>query len=133
MLLLIAALASTTVAPPDLVKAVADWDAAQVRGDASAIERLLADDYVLVSGSGALETKTQFKAELTDPAYKPDPFTVEQPVVRLWPGGAVYGGVVQARGVDHGQRFDARIRFADVWAKRAGSWHLIYTHVSRPK
>ncbi len=126
------ALAAVVAAPPDLTAAVAAWDAAQLHGDAQAIERLLADDYVLVSGSGALETKAQFKAELTDPAYKLEPFTVEQPVVRVWPGCAVFGGVVSERGTDHGKRFDARIRFADVWAKREGRWRLAYTHVSRP-
>ena len=125
-------LAAVLAIPTDLADTVAAWDAAQLQGDARAIDRLLADDYLLVSGSGALETKAQFKAELTDPAYKLDPFTIEQPVARIWPGGAVFGGVVRERGVDHGKPFDARIRFADVWAKRAGRWRLVYTHVSRP-
>ena len=125
-------LAAALSAPTGLSVAVAAWDAAQLHGDARAIERLLADDYLLVSGSGALETKAQFKAELTDPAYKLYPFTIEQPVTRTWPGGAVFGGVVRERGVDHGKHFDARIRFADVWARRGGRWRLIYTHVSRP-
>lgn len=126
------ALAATLAIPSDLSAAVGAWDQAQLRGDARAIDRLLADDYLLVSGSGALETKAQFKAELTDPAYKLDPFTIEQPVSRIWPGGAILGGVVRERGMDHGKSFDARIRFADVWAKRSGRWRLVYTHVSRP-
>ncbi len=126
------ALAAALAVPTDLAAAVAAWDGAQLRGDARVIDRLLADDYLLASGSGALETKAQFKAELTDPAYKLDPFIIEQPVTRSWPGGAVYGGVVRERGVDHGKPFDARIRFADVWARRGGRWRLIYTHVSRP-
>ena len=131
-MLISVALAAALAIPSDLLAAVAAWDQAQLRRDARAIDRLLADDYLLVSGSGALETKAQFKAELTDPAYKLDPFTIEQPVARVWPGGAVFGGVVRERGMDHGKPFDARIRFADVWAKRSGRWRLIYTHVSRP-
>ena len=130
-MLLLVALALALVVPRDLAAAVSSWDAAQLHGDARAIDELLADDYLLVSGSGGLETKAQFKAELTDSAYKLDPFKVEQPVARVWADGAVFGGVVRERGVDHGRRFDARIRFADVWARRGGRWRLVYTHVSR--
>ncbi len=131
-MLTLLALTAALALPKDLSAAVAAWDEAQLRGDARAIDRLLADEYLLVSGSGALETKPQFKAELTDPDYKLDPFTIEEPIARIWLNGAVLGGVVRERGLDHGKSFDARIRFADVWAHRSGRWQLIYTHVSRP-
>ncbi|HEX3602611.1 MAG TPA: nuclear transport factor 2 family protein [Steroidobacteraceae bacterium] len=35
--------------PPDLAKAVADYDAAQIKGDGAELKRLLADDYTLVN------------------------------------------------------------------------------------
>jgi hypothetical protein len=42
------------------------------------------------------------------------------------------GGVVTLRGTDGGKPFAARLRFADIWAKRKGKWQVIYTHVSKP-
>lgn len=135
MLTAILALASAAHAagpPPDLAAASAAWDAAQVKGDRAAIERLLAPDYTLVNSGGKLEDKAQFTADLTDPQFHLAPFTVEAPVVKIWPNGAVLGGIVEEKGSDHGKAFDARIRFADVWAKRDGRWRLVYTHVSKP-
>lgn len=133
MLIALMAAASTTMAslPPDLAAAAAAYDQAQIHGDRAALNRLLADDYVLVNSAGATETKAQFVAESADPQFKLDPFVVETPVVRVWNDGAVLGGVATLSGSDHGKRFSARLRFTDVWARRGGAWRVIYTQASR--
>ncbi|HEU4959383.1 MAG TPA: DUF4440 domain-containing protein, partial [Sphingomonas sp.] len=38
--------------PPDLAAAAEAFDKAQVKGDRAALERLLADDYLLVNSQG---------------------------------------------------------------------------------
>jgi ketosteroid isomerase-like protein len=130
-LLMAAAAAATPALPADLAAAVAAYDRAQVASDRAALERLLADDYLLVNSRGATETKAQFIADQTAPGYRLDPFDIEQPVARVWPGGAAVGGVARLTGEDGGARFDVRLRFTDVWAKRRGRWQVIYTHASR--
>jgi ketosteroid isomerase-like protein len=133
---LIAILASPTILatelPADLAKAVADYDAAQISGDRAELERLLADDYTLLNSGGKTETKSQFIAESTAPGFKLEPFAVEDAFEKVWDKGAVMGGVVTLRGTDGGKPFAARLRFADIWAKRKGKWQVIYTHVSKP-
>ena len=119
--------------PPDLAKAVADYDAAQIHGDGAALQRLLAEDYTLVNSSGETESKAQLIADYTAPGYKLDPFTVREPIEKVWADGAVMGGVATLRGIDGGKHFEVTLRFADIWAKRHGMWQVIYTHVSRPK
>ncbi len=133
MLIALIAAASAAMAslPPDLAAAAAAYDQAQVHGDRDALNRLLADDYVLVNSAGQVETKAQFVAESVDPQFKLDPFVVETPVVRVWNDGAVLGGVSILTGSDHGKRFSARLRFTDVWARRGGAWRVVYTHASR--
>lgn len=118
--------AAATV-PADLAAAVKAYDMAQVRGDPAALERLLADDYLLANSSGRIETKAQFIDDLTAPGYRMQPFTVE----RVWADGAVMGGVATLRGTDGGKPFVARLRFADVWAKRKGRWQVIFTQAAR--
>src|ERR1700754_2702 len=134
--LLIAILVSPTILatelPADLAKAVADYDAAQISGNRAELERLLADDYTLLNSGGKTETKSQFIAESTAPGFKLEPFAVEDAIEKVWDKGAVMGGVVTLRGTDGGQPFAARLRFADIWAKRKGKWQVIYTHVSKP-
>jgi ketosteroid isomerase-like protein len=117
--------------PADLAKAVADYDAAQIKGDGAALKRLLADDYTLVNSAGAIENKDQLIADYTAPGYKLDPFVVREPIEKIWSDGAVMGGVAKLSGTDGGKRFEATLRFADIWAKRQGVWQVIYTHVSK--
>ena len=131
LLLLAASPALAAPLPADLAVAAKAYDAAQIGQDRAALERLLADDYLLVNGAGRAESKAEFVKDLTDPNVRQDPFTVEQPVERVWADGAVLGGVTTFSGQDHGKPFRARIRFSDVWARRDGHWQVVYTQVSR--
>ncbi|MBS0366025.1 MAG: nuclear transport factor 2 family protein [Proteobacteria bacterium] len=131
MLSLMAMVLATAVLPPDLRAAVTAYDRAQVRGDRAALERLLADDYLLVNSHGKLESKEQLIADYTAPGFSLQPFTVEQPVQRYWENGAVTGGVATLSGTDGGKSYRVRLRFTDVWAKRKGVWQVIYTQAAR--
>ena len=128
----VAAAAAHAALPPDLAKAVADYDAAQIKGDGAELKRLLADDYTLINSSGSIENKAQLIADYTAPGYKLDPFVVKEPVEKVWTDGAVMGGIATLSGTDGGKRFEVTLRFADIWAKRHGAWQVIYTHVSKP-
>jgi ketosteroid isomerase-like protein len=130
--LLLSAVAFATEIPPDLAKSVKEYDEAQIHGDAAALKRLVADDYTLVSSSGRVQTKAELIADYTAPGFKIEPFTILEPIEKVWSDGAVMGGLVHLRGVDGGKPFEVTLRFADIWAKRNGKWQVIYSHVSRP-
>ena len=130
MLTLLLAAAAANV-PTDLAAAVAAYDKAQVDADRKQLERWLADDYLLVNSSGATETKAQLIADYTAPGFDLEPFTVEEPVEKVWKDGAVMGGIATIRGTDGGKRYELRLRFADIWSKRNGRWQVIYTQVSK--
>jgi uncharacterized protein DUF4440 len=117
--------------PADLASAAADYDKAQVKGDETLLNRLLADDYHLVNGGGQVESKEQFVAESVDPAFKLEPYVVENPIETVWTDGAVLAGEVHLRGQDHGKPFTAHLRFADIWRKRNGVWQVVFTEVTR--
>ena len=128
-----AAAARAASLPSDLAKAVADYDAAQIKGDGAELKRLLADDYTLVNSRGSVENKAQLIADYTAPGYKLDPFVVMEPIEKVWTDGAVMGGLATLSGTDDGKHFEVTLRFADIWAKRHGAWQVIYTHVSKPR
>jgi hypothetical protein len=119
--------------PPDLAKAALAYDEAQLRNDGPELNRLLADDYKLVSRAGKVLDKKQFVAHSTDPGSKLLPFTIEQPLHTVWSDGAVLGGKVNYRTVDHGKENAQMLLFADIWAKRGGIWRVVYTQVSAAK
>lgn len=122
---------SAAAMPADLANAAHDYDQAQMHNDRAALERLLAEDYVLVNSRGVVEIKAQFIADSTATDYRLDPFVVREPVERVWNNGAVLGGLVTLSGVSGGKPFRVELRFADVWAKRNGHWQVVYTGVTR--
>jgi hypothetical protein len=124
--------AQATELPPDLAKAVKDYDEAQIHGNKAELERLLANDYTLINSRGLVEGKAELIAEYTAPGYKIEPFVVRDPIEKVWSDGAVMGGVATLTGIDGGKPFAVTLRFADIWAKRDGKWQVIYTHVSPP-
>ena len=117
--------------PADLAAAAHAYDAAQVNGDRAALERLVADDYVLVNGAGQVQDKARLIADYVAPGFKLDPFTIEEPVEKVFGDTALLGGRVDMTGTDGGQRFALVVRFVDTWAKRDGQWRVVYSQVTR--
>jgi hypothetical protein len=120
-----------TTLPPDLAKAVHDYDQAQVTSNKAELERLIAPDYVLHNSGGQRQDKASFIADQVAPGYKLEPFTVEEPVEKVMGTSAVVGGVARAKGTSGGEPYDVRLRFIDVWEKRGGRWVVVLSQATR--
>ena len=119
--------ATAATLPPDLAAAARAYDQAQIKSDKVALERLLADDYLLANSSGQIETKAQFIADQVAPGYRLDPYVVQQPIEKVMGDSALLGGVAKLSGTDGGKPFAVSLRFMDVWAKRNGHWQVVFT------
>jgi ketosteroid isomerase-like protein len=117
--------------PPDLAKAVKDYDRAQIHNDILTLKRLVADDYVLVNSNATVENKQQFLADFSLPGFKIDPYVVEQAVEKVWGNAAVIGGLVHLSWTQDGKHQTRLLRVAYIWAKRNGHWQAAYTQVTR--
>ncbi len=51
-------------------------------------------------------------------------------MIRFWQDGAALGGIVDAKGTDHGKTFTLHAQFVDVWAKRNGHWQVVFTQIN---
>jgi ketosteroid isomerase-like protein len=131
ILLLSAVPALAVELPPDLAKAVKDYDRAQVHNDILTLKRLVADDYVLVNSNATVENKQQFLADFSLPGFKIDPYVVEQPVEKVWGNAAVIGGLVHLSWTQDGKHQTRLLRVAYVWVKRDGHWQATYSQVTR--
>ncbi|MEO5866239.1 MAG: nuclear transport factor 2 family protein [Sphingomonas sp.] len=129
--LLLSASADVAGESAGLDAAARHYDAAQANGDRLALQDLLAPDYLLVNSSGAVEDKTQFIVDLTDPGYKLLPYVVRHPIDWRWPGRAVLGGVALLKGVSAGKPFEVCLRFADVWRLTGSRWQVVYSQAAR--
>ncbi|MBA3050661.1 nuclear transport factor 2 family protein, partial [Brevundimonas sp.] len=104
---------------------------AQIEGDRAVLERLIADDYVLVGGDGSRTDKAAHIAEFTAPEMDLLPVTVREPVEHVWTDGAALGGTVDVVGTFAGAPFRQTLRYIDVWALRDGRWRVVYGQATR--
>ena len=131
VLVLSAAPALAAELPPDLAKAVRDYDQAQFHNDIASLEQLVADDYMLVNSNATVENKQQFLADFNLPGFKIDPYVLEQPVAEVWGDAAVVGGLVHLSWTQDGKHQARLLRVAYVWAKRSDHWQATYAQVTR--
>jgi len=114
-----------------LMEAAEAYETAQIAGDAVALERLLADDYVLVGSDGARQGKAELIAFWTAEGFEPAPVKVTELVEHVWSDGAALGGTVTLTGQQGVEPFSVTIRYVDVWALRDGEWRVIYGQATR--
>ena len=94
----------------------------QVRKDAVAAARLLADDYVFLQADGVVSNKAQNIAVLRDPAFVCQSLITEDVKVRVYGEAAVVTGRVVMRATYGGQDVGGEFLYTDVWARRDGRW-----------
>ncbi len=119
------------LADPALAAAAQRYDWAQEgKGDRAELEKLVADDYVLVRASGKVTNKRGLIELVCHPGSFTNPYTVETPFVRDLGGTVILGGWVRLSGTDNGKHFEQKARFADIWHKGPKGWQLTFTQVT---
>lgn len=120
----------------DDVKTVAaldtEYQAAVKSGDAATMSRILADNFVVISGSGKVYTK----ADLLDMArtgrvqYEHQEDTNQ--TVRVWHDTAVVTAELWAKGTDMGKPFDFHVWFSDTYVRTPAGWRYVHGQASLP-
>lgn len=130
--------------PTDADKVPADSDAATVarldteyqaavtKNDAATMDRLLADDFVLVTGSGKTYTKTDLLQEARSGRiiYERQEDTAQK--VRIWGDSAVITAKLWAKGTENGKPFDYTVWFTDTYVRTATGWRYVFGQSSLP-
>jgi ketosteroid isomerase-like protein len=117
--------------PPDIAKAVEEYDLAQAHNDIPILDRLVADDFVLVNSNGTIENKRQYLADFNFPGFKINPYVLEQRIEKVWGDAAMVGGLLHLRWTQDGKRQSRTLRIAYVWARHGGRWRTTYAQVTR--
>lgn len=116
---------------PVLARAAQRYDWAQEgKGNRPELEKLVADNYELVRGSGKVTNKAGLIDLICHPGSYTNPYTVEAPFVRDLGDTVILGGWVRLSGTDGGKAFEQKARFADIWHKGVNGWQLTYTQVT---
>jgi ketosteroid isomerase-like protein len=111
-----------------LNKEVADM---QMKKDAVAAARLLAEDYVFLQADGNVSNKAQNVAVLRDPSFVCESLVTEDVVVRVYGEAAVITGRAVMRATYGGQDVGGEFLYTDVWAKHGGRWQTVVSQATR--
>jgi ketosteroid isomerase-like protein len=110
------------------------WNQAELTNDASAVQLLLADDFVMTTAEGTLYNKAQIVASVRDKSYQPEALQSSDMVVHAHGSTAVVTGAYYEKGVDKGKPWERRGRFTDTWMFMNGRWQCVASQFSvKPK
>jgi ketosteroid isomerase-like protein len=133
-LLLIALTPAAALA--DDLKTVADLDtqyqAAVKANDATTMDRILADDFVLVIGNGTVSTKTDLLNEAKSQRIKYEHQEELEQKVRLWGSTAVVTAKLWGKGTDDGKPFEWTLWFSDTYVRTPQGWRYVFGQASLP-
>ncbi|HXH41361.1 MAG TPA: nuclear transport factor 2 family protein [Thermoanaerobaculia bacterium] len=98
-------------------------------GDATWFRAHTSDDYVLITGSGAVKTRAELIAEL-EKGVVMEPYEPAEVTVRAHGSTAIVSGRLLQKYTQKGERVTADLRFSDVWIKTDDGWYMISGQVS---
>ena len=122
--------------PEDDAKAVAaldtEYQAAVKNNDAATMDRILADDFVLVTGRGKVYNKADLlkSARDKDAVYEHQEDTEQ--TVRVWGDTAVITALLWVKGTQDGKPFDYKLWFSDTYVRTPGGWRYAFGQASLP-
>jgi ketosteroid isomerase-like protein len=107
-----------------------EYQAAVKANNVATMDRILADDFALVTGLG----KTYTKADLLKEA--PNKRTVYErqgdsaQKVRVWGDTAVVTALLWAKGTEDGKAFDYTLWFSDTYVRTPTGWRYVFGQAS---
>src|SRR5438046_5172360 len=125
---------SPAAAAVDDEKAVAaldkEYQAAVKNNDVATMDRILADDFVLVTGVGKTYSKRDLLEEARSKRMQYERQEDSQQKVRVWGDTAVVTALLWARGTQDGKPFDYKLWFSDIYLNTEKGWRYVFAQAS---
>jgi ketosteroid isomerase-like protein len=107
------------------------WRQAQLSNDVSAMDRLLADDYIGISSSGTIETKTEALALRRAGTLHITSLDLNDVKVRIYGDTAVVTSSADLKGTNGARDISGEYRYTRVYNRRYGQWKIVSFEASR--
>ena len=103
-----------------------EYQAAVKNNDVPTMDRILADDFVLVTGLGKTHSKRDLLEEARSKGMQYERQEDSQRKVRVWGDTAVVTALLWAKGTEDGKPFDYKLWFSDVYLKTEKGWRYVF-------
>lgn len=115
-------------------KTVADLDTeyqlAVKNNDVATMDRILADDFVIVTGTGKIFTKADLLEEARSGRMHYERQEDSRQTVRVWGDTAVVTALLWAKGTEESEPFDYKLWFSDTYVRTANGWRYVFAQSS---
>jgi ketosteroid isomerase-like protein len=102
-----------------------EYQAAVKNNDAATMDRLLADDFVLIVGNGAVYDKSELLREAREEICLYEQQDATDRTVRCWGDTAVVTALLWAKGTRRGEPFNFKVWFSDTYVRTAAGWRYV--------
>jgi ketosteroid isomerase-like protein len=107
------------------------WANAELHGDTTSLERILADDYIGIGPLGFMLTKQEWLARHQAGDLKYESFSLDEVKVRVYNNdAAVLTGRQVQNGAYRGNSIQAQFRITLVYVQQQGQWQLASLQLS---
>jgi ketosteroid isomerase-like protein len=107
-----------------------EYQSAVKKNDAATMARILADDFVLVTGLGKMCTKADLLEEAHSKRLVYERQEDSERKVRVWGDTAVVTALLWAKGTDSGKAFDYKLWFSDTYVRTPSGWRYVFAQAS---
>lgn len=115
----------------DLKSVSEEWNAAWLKKDVTAVERIAADNYLYISPQGHMLNKSDILGIIRSPSYSLRAGTwTEVSISQLGPDSALILHRFQGDGEYRGTSFVEDNRLTTVWVRIGGHWKVRLEHCS---
>jgi len=117
-------------------KAVAALDtqyqAAVAKNDAATMDRILADDFILVTGKGKVFTKSDLLNEARGGKTVYERQDDSEQKVRVYGDTAIVTALLHMKGTSEGKTFERQLWFSDTYVRTPSGWRYVFGQASIP-
>jgi len=114
----------------ELIKVENEFVDAIARNDLKAIERFVADDWIIIGADGGIIDKQRFFGVIKSGTLTHDLMECDEIRVRAYGDCAVVTSLARSKGKFMGQEFTTHERSTDVFVKRDGEWRCALTQLT---
>jgi ketosteroid isomerase-like protein len=131
---LLPAVALASVADDEKAVAALDtqYQKAVEQNDAATMDRILADDFVLVTGRGVVYTKADLLKDARDKTEVYERQEDSQQKVRVWGDTAVVTALLSVKGTSAGKPIEYQLWFSDTYVRTPKGWRYVFGQASLP-
>lgn len=102
-----------------------EYQAAVAENDVATMDRILADGFVLVVGSGKTFSKADLLEEARGGRFLYERQDDSERTVRVWGDTAVVTALLWAKGTEDGKPIEYRVWFSDVYVRMPEGWRYV--------